>query len=216
MTCSPAIVARAVSARHWRFLTSIPRSLAIRSIAKNPRLCGVNWYSIPGLPKPTISFTHHSMSKCATSSCGDGTSPIPAGQSPATTQTLFLVFLLGLLSLLSGLGLTLGIALAFLTLSFLLTLLNNFGFSRSRRRIRNRFRSRNHFFLHSRDVRDHLIFFCEELQLRVMRKIFHPNFHAKHEVTDIDLDIFRNVGWKTLNLNLARQLLKNATLRLHA
>jgi len=43
-TGSPAIVARAVSARHWRFLTSIPRPLAIRSIVKNPRLCGVNWY----------------------------------------------------------------------------------------------------------------------------------------------------------------------------
>src|SRR5260370_38562736 len=35
----------------------MPRRLAIRSIVKHPRLGGVNWYSIPGLPKPTISFT---------------------------------------------------------------------------------------------------------------------------------------------------------------
>ncbi len=34
-----------------------PQCSANRSTARNPRLCGVNWYSMPGLPSPTISFT---------------------------------------------------------------------------------------------------------------------------------------------------------------
>src|SRR5271168_4255956 len=95
-TGSPAIVVRAVSERHWRFLTSIPRPLAIRSIVKNPRLCGVNWYSIPGLPKPTISFTLI------------GSQPLAISRRlkpTANGHQLFLIFLLGLLSLL-GLRLT--------------------------------------------------------------------------------------------------------------
>ena len=41
-TVSPPITTRAVNARHCRFLTSTPMLPAIRSIARKPRLCGVN------------------------------------------------------------------------------------------------------------------------------------------------------------------------------
>src|ERR1700691_5273528 len=194
ITGSPAIVTRAVSARHWRFLTSIPSPLAIRSIVKKPRLCGVNWYSIPGLPKPTISFTLISSQPSAISRQLKPT---------VNSQQLFLIFLLGLLSLL-GLRLTFGIALGLFTLGILLALLNDFGFSRGCRRVRHHFGSRNHFLFHRGDVRDHLVLFGQELQLFIVRNVLHAHFDVKHQVADIHFDVFRNIRRKTLNLNLAQ------------
>src|SRR3984957_720324 len=203
-TGSPAKVARAVSARHWRFLTSIPSPLAIRSIVKNPRLCGVNWYSIPGLPKPTISLTL----------IGSQPSALSRRLKPtARGQKLFLVFLLGLF----GLCLALGIAFALsFTLGILLTLLNDFRFCRSRRRIRHCFRSRNHFFLDGGDMGDHLVLVSQELQLRIVRQIFHAHFDAEYQVTDIDFNVLRNIRGQTLNLDLAHELFENAAFGLHA
>src|ERR1039458_9221423 len=193
------MVARAVSARHWRFLTSIPRPLAIRSIVKNPRLCGVNWYSIPGLPKPTISFTRIRSSLLAHSS------------------HLFFLFLLGLLGLGFGLGLAFNLALGLaFTLGLLLALLNDFGFSRSCRRLRHRLRSRNHFFLHRGHVRDHLVLVGQKLQLFVVREVFHPHFDTEYKVADVQFDGLRNIRRKALNLDLTQQLLEDAALRLHA
>src|SRR3954462_846577 len=46
----PASFALAVSALPRRFVTITPQSSAMRSTAKNPALCGVNRYSIPGFP----------------------------------------------------------------------------------------------------------------------------------------------------------------------
>src|SRR6202035_5374056 len=129
--------ARAVSARHWRFLPSIPRPLAIRSMVKNPRLWGVNWYSIPGLPKPTISFTRISSQ--------------PSALSPQlkASASLFLFLLLSL-----GLGLTLALTPPgrFLPVNFLLTLLDHFGFRRCACFRSHCLRCGNHFFLHGGDV----------------------------------------------------------------
>src|SRR4029077_18438065 len=108
----------------------------------------------------------------------------------------FLVFLLALLGLLSllGFGLALGIALGLaFTLGLLLTLLNDFRFSRSCRRVRHHLRSRNHFFLHRRDVRDHLVFVGQELQLFAVRQVLHAHFNAKHEVADVHFEVLRNV-----------------------
>ena len=53
----PPMRPRAVCARQWRLFTRTPHCSAIRSTARKPMLCGVNWYSMPGLPSPTISFT---------------------------------------------------------------------------------------------------------------------------------------------------------------
>src|SRR5208282_4060677 len=145
------MVARAVSARHWRFLTSIPSPLAIRSIVRNPRLCGVNWYSIPGLPKPTISFTQIRSSLFAFRSVPQVRAR-PFGANLGSwlrvrSQQLFFLFLLGLLSLFGfGLGLGIALSLAF-TLDFLLALLDDFGFRRRRGRIGcHCLGSRHHFF----------------------------------------------------------------------
>src|ERR1700751_153406 len=52
-TSLPAIRVVAVSARQRRLFTVTPPCSASRSIARNPALWGVNWYSIPGFPRPT-------------------------------------------------------------------------------------------------------------------------------------------------------------------
>src|SRR5260370_1561406 len=118
-----------------------------------------------------------------------GSAPSRGGGGPATTRTtLFLVFLFALLSLL-GLSLTLGLALGLaFTLGLLLALLNNFRFSRSCRRLRHHLRSRNHFFLHRGHVRDHLVLIGQELQLLVVREVFHAHFDAEHKVADVHVD----------------------------
>src|ERR1700722_18238726 len=54
-TSLPAIRVVAVSARQRRFATATPRCSASRSIARKPALWGVNWYSMPGFPRPTTS-----------------------------------------------------------------------------------------------------------------------------------------------------------------
>src|SRR3981189_488093 len=52
-TSLPAIRVVAVSARPRRLFTFTPPCPASRSIARKPALWGVNWYSIPGFPRPT-------------------------------------------------------------------------------------------------------------------------------------------------------------------
>src|SRR3984885_1469719 len=52
-TSLPAMRVVAVSARQRRLFTITPPCSANRSIARKPALWGVNWYSIPGFPKPT-------------------------------------------------------------------------------------------------------------------------------------------------------------------
>src|SRR5882724_4919876 len=109
-TCSSPIAARAVSAWHWRFLTSTPQSFAKRSMVRKPRLCGVDWYSVPGLPNPTISFTLRQHSSTAnllwSFAQPDGFLRLRSGQAPTRPHTvlagsqLFLFFLLGLFGLL--------------------------------------------------------------------------------------------------------------------
>src|ERR1700722_14927928 len=54
-TSLPAIRVVAVSARQRRFATVNPPCSASRSMARKPALWGVNWYSMPGFPRPTIS-----------------------------------------------------------------------------------------------------------------------------------------------------------------
>src|SRR5712671_7332966 len=115
-TGSSPISARAVSARHCRFLTFTPRSFAMRSMARKPKLCGVDSNSIPGLPRPTMSFT-------LPSHVGTAAPAVQPGQGPAIL-TAGLLFLL-LLRLLSFLGLFLLASFA-LRLGLLLTLLDDF------------------------------------------------------------------------------------------
>src|ERR1700722_9340406 len=139
-TCSPAISARAVSARHWRFLTSTPQSFAMRSIVRKPRLCGVNWYSIPGLPNPTISFTPDQFASTTkprrASLDQDG-----RGRPSLRCPRLLLFFLLCLFRLL-------GCFRALFALDFLLALLDDFGLGRGGSCVRSdRIRGRSHFFL---------------------------------------------------------------------
>src|SRR5277367_3748569 len=52
-TSLPAIRVVAVRARQRRLFTVTPPCSASRSIARKPALWGVNWYSIPGFPRPT-------------------------------------------------------------------------------------------------------------------------------------------------------------------
>src|SRR4029077_16433974 len=130
----------------------------------------------------------------------------------------FLVFLLALLGLLSllGFGLALGITLGLaFTLGLLLTLLNDFRFSRSHRRVRHHFWSPNHFFFHRGDVRDHLVFVGQELQLFAVWQILHAHFNAEHEMADVHFEVLRDVGRKALHLDLTQQLFEDAALRLH-
>src|SRR5580698_8657565 len=52
-TSLPAMRVVAVSARQRRLATATPPCSASRSMARKPALCGVNWYSMPGFPRPT-------------------------------------------------------------------------------------------------------------------------------------------------------------------
>src|SRR3984885_155469 len=52
-TSLPAMRVVAVNARQRRLLTPTRPCSASRSMARKPTLCGVNWYSIPGFPRPT-------------------------------------------------------------------------------------------------------------------------------------------------------------------
>src|SRR5271156_3796515 len=52
-TSLPEIRVVAVSARQRRLFTVTPPCSASRSMARKPALWGVNWYSMPGFPRPT-------------------------------------------------------------------------------------------------------------------------------------------------------------------
>src|SRR5437879_8581846 len=188
------MTARAVIARQFRFLTSTPHCWARRSMVRNPKLCGVNWYSIPGLPRPTISFTRVSSWLLA-----------------ASYQRLFLLFLLRLLGLLrcSFLG-----TFAF---DFLLALLDDLGLGRSDGSLDSGgFRCRRHFFLDRYDVYHGLVRVRKELQFFSMRQVRHAQHLAEYQSGALGVDVARDIAGQALDFDLAQHLLQNAALLFHA
>src|SRR5436853_5807070 len=128
----------------------------MRSMLRKPRLCGVNWYSIPGLPSPTISFTLQLLAvSLQLSALTVETGLAPSLPDQKTTTGLLLFLLLGLLRLLCLLGTGLGGTFLF---GLLLALLDDLGFGRSGSRFRCcGFRSGRHFFFDGYDVRHRLV-----------------------------------------------------------
>src|SRR3984957_18563181 len=122
---------------------------------------------MPGLPRPTITFTLLSPEFRVLSREERPdirrTQPRDSRLRTLASAHLLLLLLLGLLVALLGLG-------AFF--SFNLALLDNFWLRRSRRRIRRRSFGRGHnFFLHRGDVRYRLILVGQEFQFFVVRQI---------------------------------------------
>src|SRR2546430_17301309 len=132
----------------------------MRSMTRKPMLWGVNWYSMPGLPSPTISFTPSSNLLYSAEFCWWTKDP------PA----VLLPFLLpGFFGLRGFLGSRL---CAFLSLDFLLALLDDFGLCRHGASLgSNRFRRRSDFLLHRDHVSHGLIRIAEEFQSFAMRQI---------------------------------------------
>ena len=56
VTCSPLILTLAISAFHFSDVMEVPSFSANLSTARNPLLCLVFSYSLPGFPKPAINF----------------------------------------------------------------------------------------------------------------------------------------------------------------
>src|SRR5690348_1137080 len=228
---------RAVRAWQCRFLTSACQRSARRSTVRNPRLWGVNWYSMPGLPSPTISFTRypspspkfqsfrvsrfHVARECNFETCETLKPPTHATlrlgttRSPAPARLLLLLFLLlGLLGLLCLLGWS---SLGALFLNLLLALLNNFGLGGSSSSFgRGHFRSRRHFFLHGNDVRHRLIGVAEELEVAAVLQVGDTQHFAEHQLSNISFDGTGNVFRQALQFDLARHLLQNSALLLDA
>src|SRR5215831_3307981 len=107
--------------------------------------------------------------------CGDGRLARPPSEARplAAGKELLLLLLLSLLRC----------SLGPFFLSLLLTLLDDFGLSRSSRRFRRRFRRDRNFFLHRGHVRDRLILISEELDLLQVRQIRNAQHLAERQVT---------------------------------
>src|SRR6185369_17954612 len=133
---------------------------------------------------------------------------LAAKGQPLTTNNQWLLLFLLLALFRSRLG-TLFIGL-------LLALLDNFGLSRSSRRFASHCLCRRRdFFLNRDDVRHGLVFVGEESQLRAVRQVGNTHDFAKHELTDIRIDLAGNVAGQALDLHLACHLLENSALLLY-
>src|SRR5260370_18061846 len=182
---------------------------------------------MPGLPKPTISFTQFQFVVRRWSfvvrqafHSDRNLLPItykrqprkPLGLWPTTndarptTASLFLFLLLGFLG---------RSFCAFLFL--LLALLDAFRLGRSCRRFAcHRVSRRNFFFLHGDDVRDWLIRIGKKLDLGIYRQVRHAQHHAEYQFGDVQFNRIGNVAGQALDFDFAPDLLQDATLRLHA
>src|SRR5262249_25728019 len=190
-------------------------SLASRSTVRKPRLCGVNWYSIPGLPRPTISFTlgswlsdfgsvtsYQKQAKCSSRSV-----KFTTNQPTTDDRRLLLFFLLRLLRLLRSRF------LAALFLGFLLALLDDLGFGWSSRSFGSHsLRGRRHFFLDGDHVSNRLVGIGEKLQLLTMRQVRNPQYLPKDQFGDIGFYLARNIGRQALDFDFARFFLKDCPL----
>src|SRR5208282_156078 len=188
--------------------TRMPARSATRSITRKPRLWGVQAYSNPGFPSPTMSHMRHSEVPA-------GLYAERRGRPGGPLLLLLLLFrFFRLFRLFGFLGL-LGRGRALFSLFFLLALLDDLGFGRRDRH--GRFRSDFFFLLRGHDVRDHGARLADQLHLlRVERQVGEPQRFAQGHLRDVHPEVIRNVAGKAFDLHLARHDLEHAALLLDA
>src|SRR5215831_8050535 len=190
MTSTPATLPKPTKALPSGRSTRIPPRLASSSTARNPRLCGVHWYSGPGLPRPTMSRID--LSRAA------------ANHPPQKANLLLLLLLLA-----AGFG-------AFLAFHFLLALLDDLGLGRHCAFCRH-FGRLLFFRLERDDVSDDPLRVGDQLHLvGVDRDITGSEMHADHQVADVQLELGRNFAGQAFNFDVARDGFKDAALLLDA
>ncbi len=101
-------------------------------------------------------------------------------------------------------------------LGFLLALLDDFGLGSGRSSLGSLDRSRLHNFLDRRNVGNRLIRVGDELDLVAVRQVGDAHRLSEHQLAHIAVDVARDVGRQTLDLDLAHHLLEDAALHLHA
>src|SRR5580698_6034255 len=187
-TSLPAMRVVAVSARQRRLATATPPCSASRSMARKPALCGVNWYSIPGFPRPTTRagpFRSRSFSRPGTPS------------SAVKLRRLLLGALFG--------GRLRSVRLA---------LLCNLRFRRSRSS--HRIHCRCNLFLDRHHVSYGRALVGDELELADSRQIGYAEGAIQPETADIQIDMAGNISREALDLNFTQHLVENAALHFDA
>src|SRR5437868_10574925 len=154
----------------------MPLRSANRSSAKKPTLCGVNWYSMPGLPNPTISFTSR-KSFVHRRSAANAQAKTTNLACAARQRCVSLLFLAALFARLGS-----------LVVRFLLALLDDLGLGGSRFRCHRIGGRCDLFFLHGTDVGDHLVGIGDELEFAPVRQVSHAQHLAEAQLADVRLN----------------------------
>src|ERR1700722_18582687 len=186
-TSLPAMRVLAVNARQRRLVTPTPPCSASRSMARKPTLCGVNWYSMPGLPSPTTR---------ARPLCTWASSRTRAPSSAVKLRTLLLGALFG--------GRLRSVRLA---------LLGHFWFRRSRSN--DRIDRRCNLLLNRHYVCYSCALIGDELELAV-RQIGHADGTVQPETAHIQVNMAGDIARQALDLHLAQYLVENAALHFDA
>src|SRR6266568_625931 len=225
-TSCPASRPRPTSALASGRSTRIEPRFASSSTARNPRLCGVHWYSGPGFPSPTISHILvpfqpiQPITRCPN---------LPAASSPRRKKLASkswngtrprlarLLALFALFALFAFLGFLLSLGALF-ALLFFLALLDDFGLGRDRRGFRSHGLDGLLLLDAQRDdVRDHSVRVREELHLRrVDGQVGGAQVLADEQVADVHAKFRRDFGRQAFDFDFTRDRLEDASLLLHA